>query len=383
MPEVIGGELIAAIMALIVMLGVGSMAGETAPMKHVGIRVADRTQLWNRDEKTVLSGFGNMYNLDIVYEPGSKYPYKGWFFGWADKDCNRGIPGFKSCDAIFHARAKTLDQWEVYSAGGEWDMTMTASRWRPVVSAQDKIYDSWHNGDPSVVKHDGMYYMAYSSTGYEDNKKHPDGPTDDLKYMYCIMGAVSRDGIHWTRSAAPVLVHGPDYSAPERGAFAGRLHGMYHRPSIMFDGGKWKCWFDYNSGRSLAMGYAECDADAFLDPPSWKVLAGGKYPLLEEWPNPDVVKVGKKYYAYSDPGGYPATGWAARQVAEAVSDDGIRWDVLGFIRPDSDTPANHVPEAFVMEKNGKSKIILFYACQIGGDPYDYRYNRIRYMWRYE
>lgn len=26
-------------------------------------------------------------------------------------------------------------------------------------------------------------------------------------------------------------------------------------------------------------------------------------------------------------------------------------------------------------------LVVFYACQIGGDPYDYRYNRIRYMKR--
>ncbi|MGQ9732998.1 MAG: hypothetical protein ACUVX8_17205 [Candidatus Zipacnadales bacterium] len=56
--------------------------------------------------------------------------------------------------------------------------------------------------------------------------------------------------------------------------------------------------------------------------------------------------------------------------------------MLGFIEPDSDTPANHVPEAFVLDNNGELWIILFYACQNGGEPdYDYRYSRIRYMRR--
>jgi hypothetical protein len=76
-------------------------------------------------------------------------------------------------------------------------------------------------------------------------------------------------------------------------------------------------------------------------------------------------------------------GWASRQIAEAVSSDGINWKVTGYLDPDSDTPADQVPEAFVMhQKDGRDKIYVFYACQIGGNPYDYQYDRIRYMWRY-
>jgi len=36
----------------------------------------------------------------------------------------------------------------------------------------------------------------------------------------------------------------------------------------------------------------------------------------------------------------------------------------------------------VLEEDGETWIVLFYACQIGGEPnYDYRYSRIRYMKR--
>ena len=81
-------------------------------------------------------------------------------------------------------------------------------------------------------------------------------------------------------------------------------------------------------------------------------------------------------YVYGD---HP---WTGRQIAEAVSDDGLEWRELGFVRPDSDAPANHVPEALAIEEGGETWIVLFYACQNGGEPvYDYRYSRIRYMKR--
>jgi len=41
-----------------------------------------------------------------------------------------------------------------------------------------------------------------------------------------------------------------------------------------------------------------------------------------------------------------------------------------------------VPEALVMREGGETWLYLFYACQIGGEPYDYRYNRIRFMRRH-
>ncbi|MHB1458011.1 MAG: hypothetical protein ACYC0V_13970 [Armatimonadota bacterium] len=334
---------------------------------------------WHKSGKNILYSFCNMYNPHVVYEPKSDYPYKIWFFGWANTD---GNPGYSGCDAIFHARGKSLDKWEVYSKDGKWDTTMTPSKWAPVITAQDKVYDSWHNGDPSVVRRNGRYYMAYSSTGYSNSKDHPDGPRPTDLYIYSVMGATSNDGIHWTKTPAPILMNAPDLKQTPGGETTVPMHGMYHRPSLMFEKGKWKCWFDYWTESGISMGYAECPADKFMDPAAWKIIRAGGDPLLKEWPNPDVVKVGSKYYSYADPGGYKPDGWPSRHIAEAVSNDGINWTVNGHIPPESDTPATQVPEAFVSKENGRYKITVFYGCQIGGEPYDYRYDRIRSMWRW-
>jgi hypothetical protein len=255
---------------------------------------------------------------------------------------------------------------------------MEPSKWVPVVIPGTLFFDSWHNGDPSVVKKDGVYYMAFSSTGH-NRDRIPDGHPGDVDGdISCVMGATSPDGIHWTKTKRPILINRADIGA--RGGYV--AGGMYLRPSLMFDQGKWRCWFDYWTGSSLAMGYAECSEDGFLDPAAWRVVRAGEQPLLDNFPNPAVVRVGSRYYAYSDPAGF-GQGWPGRRICEAVSGDGINWRVLGHILPESDTPATHVPEPLVVKEGGRTKIVVFYSCQVGGEPYDFRYNRIRYMWRYE
>ena len=54
---------------------------------------------WQRDGRDLLRNFNNMYNPCVVETPGP-YRYKMWFFGWAARRTNPGVPG---CDAIFHA----------------------------------------------------------------------------------------------------------------------------------------------------------------------------------------------------------------------------------------------------------------------------------------
>jgi hypothetical protein len=66
---------------------------------------------------------------------------------------------------------------------------------------------------------------------------------------------------------------------------------------------------------------------------------------------------------------------------EAVSRNGRDWLVLGYVDPEPGVPATHVPEAFVRTENGRTWIYVTYACQRGGDPYDYRYGRIDLMRR--
>ena len=72
---------------------------------------------WQRDGRSLLTNFNNMYSPCVV-ETGGEYRFKMWFFGWATEQLNPGIPG---CDAIYHARSKDLQTWEVYSGAGEWD----------------------------------------------------------------------------------------------------------------------------------------------------------------------------------------------------------------------------------------------------------------------
>jgi hypothetical protein len=340
-------------------------------------RFTDRTDLWRRSERDVLSGFRNMYNPHVIHEPGAEYPFRMWFFGWASEDCN---PGFSGCDAIYHARGKSLEAWEVYAGDAGWDADGRAETWVPVISARDEPWDQWHNGDPSVVRHEGTYHMAYSSTGFDLDGLMYGQAGDTDGDLLCIMGATSPDGIHWTKSERPILIREPEIGRPgyRPQQDDAVLHGMYHRPSLLWDDGKWRLWFDYwmDTEHGVCMGLAENEGD-FLSPSDWRLVRAGDTPALANWVNPDVVRAGERYYSFADPYVYGNHPWTGRQIAEAVSDDGLNWRELGFIRPEPDSPANHVPEAFVLD----DRLILFYACQNGGDPYDYRYRRIRYMER--
>ncbi len=344
-------------------------------------RAKNCTHLWQKNYKDILSGFGNMYNFHVIHEPESEYPFRAWFFGWAVEDCNRNIPEFKGCDAIFTARAKKLDgPWEVYSGDGKWDETGNPKLWRPLFSTSGTYYDEWHNGDPSIIKVGKTYYMAYSATGHDKDRIPADTPGDTDGDYYCIMGATSKDGIHWKRSEKPILEYKGEYGAKEKYGDV-VLWGTYHRPSIMYDEGRFKIWFDYWSLHGTAMGYAENKGD-FLNPEDWQLIRYSENPCLWEFPNPDVVKVENIYYAYSDAGGYEKHGWKGRKITEAISKNGLDWEITCYIDPDPDTPATHVPEALIIKEDNKNILYLFYSCQIGGEPeYNFRYNRLRYMSR--
>ncbi len=291
----------------------------------------------------LLWNFRNMYQPCVVELPGQEYRYRMWFFGWAVFDCNRGYPG---CDAIFHARSKDLNAWEVYAGSTGWDRGMNPRRWVPVITAGDRLYDSWHNGDPSVVFKDGRFYMAFSSTSKPDAvPNHPDS------MLLCIMGATSADGVHWQKTPQPLLVEPPEAQHPAPGVhWTKNWTGNYHRPSLMWDQGKWRLWFDYWwPATGVSMGYAENTGD-FAAPGGFRLVRAGGNPLLPNWPNPEVVKVGNRFYSFADPCGYPGKRkspifWTSRQLCEAVSDDGLHWTVIGFIPPDPDVPACHVPRA--------------------------------------
>jgi hypothetical protein len=264
---------------------------------------------------------------------------------------------------------------------------MNAALWKPVLVAQDKPYDSWHNGDPSVVKVGRRYYMAYSATGHNKDGIPYGQAGDKDSDLDCVMGAVSDDGLNWIRTRAPILIDTANLGAPpiRPGEYL-HAEGCYARPSLRREGGAWRLWFDCYTGSDMPMVYAENRGD-FMDPDDWKVLRGARNPVLANCPNPDVVRVGDVYFAYGDPGGYepvepddPALRakflrpWATRKIMEAISLDGLRWCPLGYVERDPDGQATHVPCAFVDSEGGVSRIILTYGVQVFGS---YFYDRIR------
>ena len=333
---------------------------------------------WQRDPRSLLSHFNNMYNPCVV-EAGGLYRYQMWFFGWAADHTNKDTPG---CDAIFHARSKDLQKWEVYSGDQGWDADMNPEKWVPVIHASERWYEAWHVGDPSVVLHEGNYYMAYSATSRHFGKR--DGYPATM--VQCLMGAVSNDGIHWEKTERPLLIREAD--TPDPGPDPDRI-GDFHRPSLHRDGGKWRLWFDYwLPGKGVCMGYAENDGD-FGRTGAFKIQHDLRAPLIETWPNPEVIRIGKEYHCFSDPPGYPTkkeeSQWKSRQLREAVSADGVHWKKLPFIPPDADADACHVPQALVTTIDGRVWLYLFYATQIGykknDGAYHYEYDRIRAMRR--
>ncbi|MCC6143859.1 MAG: hypothetical protein IT368_08635 [Candidatus Hydrogenedentes bacterium] len=358
------------------LLAVLAVLAHTAAGGPLG-RYADHTRDWEPVGSDLLSGFDNMYNLHVIEECDADYPFRGWFFGWAVEDCNPGYPG---CDAIYTARAKSLaGPWEVY--GGEqdgaavWDASGDPRQWVPVITGGNVYYNNWHNGDPSVVKHEGGYYMAYSATGHNLDGIPFGSPGDTDSDISCVMGATSDDGLHWTTTPAPLLVHPENIGgAPAAPGEYAHPRGLYHRPSLMRDEGKWKLWFDaIILGKPACMLYAE-NAGDFADPAEWKIIRGLENPCIWEFPNPDVVKVQDLYFAFGDPGGHFEEGWANRKVTWAVSRNGVDWRLLGYMEPDGDVQANHVPEALIREEAGTPWLYVFYA---GQRFEDYRYRCIR------
>ena len=341
-------------------------------------RSSASTGEWERDPRSLLTSFNNMYNPCVV-ETGGEYRYKMWFFGWAAGHSNPGVPG---SDAIFHARSKDLKSWEVYSKGGEWDRRTNPQKWKPVLYASERWYESWHVGDPSVVLKDDRYYMAYSATS------KPFGKTAGYpsEMVQCVMGAVSDDGVHWKSTQQPLLIRAADKPSPKPDPT--RI-GDFHRPSLQWQGGKWKLWFDYwLPGKGVCMGYADNPGE-FEDKGGFSIKHDLRKPLLDDWPNPEVIRIGSNYHSFSDAGGYPIkpgeSHWKSRQLREAVSSDGLSWKKLAFIPPDKDADACHVPQALVTKVDGREWLYLFYATQIGyrknDGKYHYQYDRIRAMRR--
>ena len=373
-------RILVALVAGFFALGVAAASLSAAEEKAIPVVpvAAAAGEKWERQARPLLENFNNMYQPCVV-EVGGEWRYRMWFFGWATALGNPGVPG---CDAIFHARSKDLLTWEVYSQGTTWDHDMNPAKWVPVLHASERWFEEWHVGDPSVVMKDGKFHMAYSAT----SKPFANVAGYPAAMVLCVMGAVSEDGIHWRRTDQPLLIRAEDSAAPKS---APDRIGDFHRPSLLWQDGKWRLWFDYwLPGKGVCLGYAENTGD-FMRKGGFQIQHDLKRPLMENWPNPEVIRIGKTFHCFSDPGGYPVkpgeSSWKSRQLREAVSPDGLSWEKLGFIPPDEDADACQIPQALVTTVEGREWLYLFYATQIGYKKHDgvyhYQYDRIRAMRR--
>ena len=311
----------------------------------------DLTNEWQTRNSFIVAGFHNLYNAKVLKIKDECYPYRMWIFGESAEADN---PGFSGYDAIFFARGNTLDSWEFYCGGDNWN-TAHPEKWVPVITAGNDIYDNFHNGDPSVVFKDGQYYMAFSSVGVRTDQ-------NATTIVNCIMGATSPDGISWTKSHAPILIWDKEYDEPwEVKAPCPPSTGGYHRPSLLFDQGKWKLWFDYYlPGTFLSMGYAE-NAGDFLNPADWSIINSDNNPQLRDFPNPAVIKANNIYYAFSDAPLFSGENGNHRQIVMAQSTDGIHWDILGKALPEKPDVASHLPEPYLEEIDGMLWLYIFYS----------------------
>ncbi len=368
---------------------------------------------WERFHRPAFKGFMHAYQPCVIEVPDQEYPYRMWFFGWVSEI---GNPGLAGADAIYFARGRDLDTWEVYCDDGSWDTEGVNSKWLSVLYSSpdpENYYETFHTGDPSIVLKDGVYYMAYSATSFafvDSTSEKPVLPPSfsnmeiegyPSRMIQCVMGATSKDGIHWTKTDKPLLLGDQDTKFPPDPA-PGRI-GDFHRPCLLWDeeGSKWKLYFDYRNmakGMGSIVGLAENSGDFRTD--EFTFVHSPDEPLLTGWPNPEVVKVGDCYVSFSDAPGYTkanapegqeVSGWQLRQLKMATSKDGLTWEKRYYIDPDPGIDANHVPQALVCEQEGKQWLYLFYTIQVGwrweegkypffkeGD-YNWFYDEIRYM----
>ncbi len=311
-------------------------------------------------------------------------------------------------DPIYHAHSTDGVQWEVYAGDGRWTTTLRPWAWEPVVDHGEAWYDNEYAAHPSVVCKDGTYYMVYSALGLQRRLVEPategyqttvtqfDETTDGLGTSVsetrsvpgnppiyanliraCIMGAASSDGIHWEKTPEPIAIAPREYisewgTADFAYGVPREFQGAYQRPCLMFDEGRWRLWYAYYlSGESVAMGYRENPGD-FMNLSDWDrgFTVPQDEPLLEDWPNPSVVRVFDKYLAFSDRGRYTSTGNRGR-ITVAESDDGLRWRVTGSLRPESPDQAVGDPEACFTEDANGGSIRLFYSrAEIAGRDAD-------------
>lgn len=368
-------------------------------------QLRDLTSEWQVDNRDIVAGLPELSNASLIYNGLSDPVYGVWFCATSPIDTSAPVLQ-PSADPIYHARSCDGVGWEIYAGDGRWASTMRPWAWQPVVDHGRAWYDNAYAAHPSVVLKDGVYYMAYSALGLErrlasrgtpgyettvtstrDTGDRRETSTSETRWVpgrppgyanvlrASIMGARSSDGIHWEKTPEPIAIAPREYHSQWATFHFARgvprdYRGAYQRPSLLFDEGRWRMWYAYYlSGDCIAMGYRENRGD-FMSPADWDrgFATPEDEPLLTDWPNPSVVRAFDKYYAFSDRGRYSRSSNRGR-ISVAESDDGLRWRVVGSVRPEGTSREVGEPEASLTEDANGPLLQVFYTCtQPAGPP---------------
>jgi predicted GH43/DUF377 family glycosyl hydrolase len=180
------------------------------------------------------------FEWDNIYAPDVHY-FDGTYHMWY------GGQGRDGHDRIGYATSRDGRNWYRYPLN-------------PVLDCGS----SNHVNDPSVVRADGTFYMYYT-----------DAATDEYDRIHL---AISSDGMKW-RKVGLVLDVGP---ADSWDSF------KVGRPSVLYENGLFKMWYDGSDGSSRHVGYATS-----RDARQWHRF--DENPVLLNAGAVDVKRVGNQY----------------------------------------------------------------------------------------
>jgi hypothetical protein len=311
------------------------------------------TTVWQRNVGNMTANH-TLSGPRIVYEPGTIYPYKMWLWGWPSL-----TSPYYGTDSIYMARSQNLDScWQFYKGSGQWDNTGNPDLWVPVVTNGSGFYNNQGNGDQDVTKYGDYYYMAYSAVGKDLDGYQRNKPYDTDGSIGCVMFAKSLDGINWTLSNGPILIYEPEIGVLENEADPA-YKGLYHMPSLLHDGDRWRVWFHFwHSGSHT--GYAEClDTNDPLEPSSWRIINGMDNEL--NVPSyPDVEKIGGTYYSFITNYYYSYSN--VYGLRELNTKDALSFTVADSYIPTDEGYSIERPSALhIIDSNYQSWVYVFYS----------------------
>lgn len=289
----------------------------------------------------------------VVFTPGDTFPYKMWLWGWP----NLTSP-YYGTDSIYLARSQSLDSgWQFYKGNDQWDSTGDPDLWVPVITNGSGYYNNQGNGDQDVTKYGDYYYMAYSAVGKDLDGYQRYHSSDTDGSIGCVMFAKSLDGTNWTLSDGPILVYNPEIGVLENEPDPAYI-GLYHMPSLLRDGDRWRLWFHFWHGGPHT-GYAECvDPNDPLEPNSWTIINGIDNELdVPSYPDVELIGgsyfsfVTNYYYGYSDLYG----------LRELNTDDALNFSIADYYIPTDEGFSIERPSAIYMIENKLSWLYVFYS----------------------